>query len=198
MIVPNLASQPFLNTRPVWLVTGVAGLVAAIFVGLNINLYLTSRHDFATQYQRREELQASYSELEETVQELVVGLDRVPWQRLEQRVERFNIILREHSFSWLMLLGDIERVMPYEVRLTSIKPAISKETVSLTLLSVSRSREAMLQFMDNMVNDASFSEPVPKSELTPEGSGAGYTLTLTVTYHPHESQKPQELLGVSQ
>ena len=40
MIAPNLAARPFLNTRPVWLVTGLTGLLALVLIILNIGFYV--------------------------------------------------------------------------------------------------------------------------------------------------------------
>jgi hypothetical protein len=39
VILPNLASRPLLNSRPVWLVTAVASFLALVFVLLNVHLY---------------------------------------------------------------------------------------------------------------------------------------------------------------
>jgi Tfp pilus assembly protein PilN len=184
-MVPNLASRPFLNTRPVWIVSIIAGLVAVVMITVNIRLYLTSLHDNAAQSQRCEELDAAYQELEGKTRVHLDALDKVPWRDLEQRVTRFNVILREHSFSWLKLFSDIERVMPYKVRLILVQPKISKDEVTLTLEAVARDRDAMLEFLDNLIADPSFSKPIPRLERTPEdGSSIGYLFSLVVTYYP--------------
>jgi hypothetical protein len=186
VIVPNLASRPFLNTRPVWIVTVLAAVATVVMVGININVYVTSRHQHVALYERCSELEAEYRELEEKTRGHLDLLAKVPWKSLGQRIGRFNVILREYSFSWLKLLSDIERVMPYKVRLTDIQPSISPEEVTLTIEAVARDREAMLEFLENLIADPSFSRPVPKIERHPEGSATAidYLFTLTVTYYP--------------
>jgi len=42
VIAPNLATRPFLNTRPVWLVTAVAGAVTVILLAFNLRLFLVA------------------------------------------------------------------------------------------------------------------------------------------------------------
>ena len=122
------------------------------------------------------------------------SLDQVPWQALGRRVNRFNVILRENSFSWIKMFDDIERVMPYKVRLIQIKPSITTEEVSLSIEAVARDREAMLELLDNLISDPSFSNPIPRLERTPEsGSSIGYLFTLGVTYFPQAGAEQTRL-----
>jgi len=185
MILPNLASRPFLNTRPVWLVTLVAAVIAISFAAVDIRMMMASRRDLAEQYSRREQLHSRYRDLEVEVTEHLAALDHVPWRSLSQRVERVNLIMRERTFSWEQLLDDVERVMPYEVRLTRISPKVEEDSFQLSMIAVARSREVMLEFFDNMVADPAFSEPIPLRETGPEGrTSIGYVVTLRVTYAP--------------
>jgi Tfp pilus assembly protein PilN len=185
-MVPNLASRPFLNTRPVWIITILAAVITVVMVVVNINVYITSRHQHGALYQRCNELEAEYRELEKDTRSHLELLANVPWQSLGSRVERFNVILREYSFNWLELLSDIERVMPYKVRLTKIQPTISPEEVTLNVEAVARDREAMLELLENLIADPSFNHPVPSIEKSPEGSATAvdYLFTLSVSYYP--------------
>lgn len=185
MNLPNLASRPLLNTRPVWLVTTVAALIAIVFAAVDIRMMMANRRDLAEQYTHREQLHAQYLELEAEVKRHVSVLEQVPWRTLSRRVERVNLIMRERTFSWQLLLDDIERVMPYEVRLTRISPKVEEDSFQLSLIAVARNREAMLEFIDNLVADPAFSEPLPMRETGPEGgSSVNYLFTLRVTYEP--------------
>jgi type IV pilus assembly protein PilN len=187
MIVPNLASRPFLNTRPVWLVTAVSILVALLFVVLNVFSYVTANRTLATQLSEYGRLEARRDALRREVKAEVATLDKVPWTSLANRVKATNLVLQEGSFSWPALLDDVERVMPYEVRLTRIAPTLGPEGVSLSLAVVCRSREAMLEFLENLIKDPSFANPIPVREELPEGSRtAAYDLTLKVDYRPPE------------
>ena len=56
MITPNLATRPFLNTRPVWLVTAAAGLATLILLGLNLRLFLVSNRALDEETARRDML----------------------------------------------------------------------------------------------------------------------------------------------
>ena len=185
MTTPNLASRPFLNTRPVWLLAAVAGGLAIILTVINVHLWVASSRALAAQVERRDQLLAEHGELERELRRDAAALDRVPWRSLSRRADEVNLVLREHAFSWSQLLDDVERVIPREVRIIRISPAADKEGVSLTLDAVARSREDMLQFLDNLLADKAFDRPRPRSESTPDDSkSASYEFSLDVRYLP--------------
>jgi len=187
MIVPNLASKPHLNTRPVWIVTAVAAVLAVVFAAVNVVVWLESNRSLEEQLVRLEQLETEHDRLATEVAEQAAALDRVPWRSLTARINGVNSVIREHQFSWIGLLDDIERVLPYEVRLTKISPRIRAETVTLSLEAVGKTRDALLDLLDRMIADPSFSDPTPQAEISPEESGFGYVLTLTVQHHPGEA-----------
>lgn len=187
MIAPNLATRPHLNTRPVWLVTAVAALLALIFAAVNVSVWLKSSRTLEEQILRHDGLETEFEQLSAEVGAQAESLNRVPWRSLTARVNAVNTVIREHEFSWIGLLDDIERVLPYNVRLTRISPKVDVDRVNLSLTAIGRSREALLDLLDALIDDPSFSEPTPGSEVTPEESGFGYVLTLTVVHHPGEA-----------
>lgn len=183
MITPSLASRPFLNTRPVWVMTIAAGVIALILIALNLRFFLATNRAVEDEIATRDALEERYGELNSEARQEIAMLDRVPWRTLEARVNATNLVLQEHAFSWLQMLDDIEHVMPYDVRLTRIMPSVSPEGVMLAFEVVARNRDAMLNFIDNLVEDPRFDDPVLASEKTPEDSNTGtYVLNMRVQY----------------
>jgi hypothetical protein len=97
MIAPNLASQPHLNTRPVWVVTAVAAALALIFAATNLQVWLSSSHDLEEQLVRQKKLEAEYRRLTTEVGAQVEDLNRVPWRSLAGRVNAVNSVIRSTS-----------------------------------------------------------------------------------------------------
>jgi hypothetical protein len=187
VITPNLATRPFLNTRPVWLLTGIAGALALILIGFNIRLFVVESRSLGDEISRRNDLELLYRTVAAEVSADVDDLQKVPWTSLKARVDAANLVLREHSFSWLRMLDDIERVMPYDVRLSRITPTVGSDEVMLSFSVIARNRDAMLQLIDNFIADPRFDDPRPSVERTLEGSAlANYELLLRVSYHPLE------------
>ncbi|MBD3855858.1 MAG: PilN domain-containing protein [Acidobacteria bacterium] len=84
------------------------------------------------------------------------------------------------------MLDDIERVMPYDVRLTKITPGVGDDGAVLSLALIAHNRDAMLELLDNLVADPQFSDPTPSTESTPEeNAAAAYVMNLRVNYHPN-------------
>ena len=186
MIVPNLASRPHLNTRPVWIVIAASAVLSLIFAALNTSVWMKSNRALEEQIVLLDQLEEDYQRLTLEVGEQAADLNRVPWKSLTARVNAVNAVIREHEFSWVGLLDDIERVLPYDVRLTKITPKVDGDSVNLSLMAIGRTRDALLDFFDTLIEDPSFSDPSPSSEMTPEESGLGYVFTMTVVHHPGE------------
>jgi Tfp pilus assembly protein PilN len=190
MTTPNLASRPFLNTRPVWLLTVAAGGLALALTVVNVHLWAASNRALTVQLEHRDQFLAEHRELESKLRRDAATLERVPWRSLSRRVGDLNLVLREHAFSWARLLDDVERVIPREVRVTRIAPTVGKEGYELSLDGVARSQDDILQFIDNLIVDPAFDEPKPRSVTMPDKSpSASYQFTLVVRYLPEE--KPE-------
>lgn len=188
MIIPNLASRPFLNTRPVWIVTGAAAVLALTLIALNVLSYVHAGRVLEPQIEYRDQLVVQERALTAGLSGLVADLEKVPWKSLGARIEATNVILREHNFSWLGMLDDLERVMPYDVRILQVSPDVGPTGVDLHLRLVAKTREAMIEFLQNLVADPRFSGPTPRTETTPEQSESGsYNMSLSVRYHPPEA-----------
>jgi len=189
MTTPNLALRPFLNTRPVWIVTGGSAFLALLFVVLNIFWWAASNRTLAGQLEHRDRLRAEKAALEAELRGQITEMEKVPWKSLAGRVTATNVVLREHGFSWSRLLDDIERIMPYDARLSKVSPGVSAEGFTLNMVLIARSRDALLELLDNLIRDPSFSQPVPTRENLPEDSATGeYEMTLRVNYHPPEAE----------
>lgn len=191
MMLPNLARRPFLNARPVWVVTGTALAVALAMAAVNVRLYLVTNRELAERIELRDDLAARDAALREGVGEQVRALEQVPWGSLANRVRAANDVLREGAFSWLELLDDLERVMPYDVRVTRVSPRVEDEAVTLQIEAVCKTRDDLLELLQRLIDDPRFSQPTPASEQSPgEGGEIYYSLRLSVLYHPDRGGAP--------
>jgi hypothetical protein len=88
--------------------------------------------------------------------------------------------------AWSRLLVDLERVLPWDVRLVSVAPTIDdKGVVQVSLTGVAAGRDGWLKLLGRCFADSNFSEPVPASEEAPSASNTvGYRFQLRVRYWP--------------
>jgi Tfp pilus assembly protein PilN len=151
--------------------------------------YLQGNRTLAERIAARDELQQRHDALVDELRGEVRTLEGVPWRSLAARIASTNDILRERGFSWLEMLDDIEEVLPYDVRIVKITPKVDGDRVQIGLEAVCRTRDALLELLDNMIRDPRFAEPTPRSEVFPEESdNATFDLLFTVTYLPGEAE----------
>lgn len=184
--VPNLARRPFVNTRPI-LVAAVA--LAVIGVGLtvyNVAEYVAARRSERELSSRLAPLEAQRSSLSARVRTLDGKLKSVAWKKLASETDAMESVLLQRQLVWTTLLGDLERVMPWDVRLVSIRPTVAKDgAVELGLSGVATGRQSWLNLLARLFSDSRFSRPVPLSEEAPSATNAvGYQFEVRVLYWP--------------
>lgn len=185
MIVPNLAAQPRLNTRPVVVLSVAALVLAAVLGAVNLRLYLATNRTLAEQIRQLETLRNREAALESELSTHLAALEGVPWKGLSARVRTVNLLLSQQQFSWTELLSDLGEVLPWQVRVVSVSPSSTEEGLTLAMTVVSRERGAFLELLDNLVADPRFGKPQPISETQPEaGRSIDYVFRLTATYVP--------------
>lgn len=183
---PNLARERFENSRPVWLLGGVLAVAATVLTVTTLVELLGVRNVEQDQLRRVEGLQARRLRLQQEVASNNRELAAVGWKKLQTEVELLQGVVARRQLSWSRMLGDLERVLPWDVRLVSVSPAIEKGGgLRLDLQAITVTREAWLSMLARFFSDPKFSDPVPQAEDSPISSGAqGYTVGLTVQYWP--------------
>lgn len=183
---PNLARERFENGRPVWVLGGVLTGLAAILSILTLVEVLGVRGVEQAQLRRVEQLEAQRQTLQQAVTTSNRQLASVGWKKLQSEVDMLQDVVARRQLSWTRMLADLERVMPWDVRLVTIFPGTAKGgELRLQLEAIAVSRDAWLSLLARLFADTQFSDPVPQAEDSPASSGQqGYTVGLTVRYWP--------------
>jgi Tfp pilus assembly protein PilN len=113
-------------------------------------------------------------------------LARVPWRKLRLETTSLESVVVQRKLSWSALLADLERVIPWDVRLTSIAPQTSSGNgISVVIDGIATGREAWLKLLARLFADRHFSDPMPSSEAAPGSeNNAGYSFQIRVRYWP--------------
>lgn len=183
---PNLASRPFLNTRPVWVVAGCIWVVGLALTAYSAADFLSVRGQEKDAGARFAALSQKASELSRQAAALNRELSQVNWKKLKLEVDSVAHAASQRQLRWGRLLSDLEAVLPWDVRLLSINPTVDASgTVTVTLEGVAVSREAWLKFLSRLIEDPRFVNPLPRQEQAPgTGNATGYAFSLAVTYKP--------------
>ena len=196
----NLASQPFVNSRPVRRLVLVLWCLSAVLVAANIFFY--ARH-FSGQQERRDRLQTLREQegrerdrLAELESELA-GFD-VEWQN--RQVEFLNRRIAERVFPWSRLFDRLAEVLPDDVRLTRLRPEVEglsksdperEEAVQLEIRAEARNEEAMLELVNQLFEHTAFRNPNLASENRRARSNV-IDFSLSAVYLPARAEPVAE------
>jgi len=168
----NLASQPFRNNTPLWL--GHAGLLAAVilFAAWDVRTYLDAVDNLATLQADIGSVERQLAELDRRDQEAVAAAREFDLKTLQAQADQANEIILRRGLSWTRLFNQLEKVVPYEVRATAVRPIYgSREAtdrtsayagaVPIAIEGVAQSLEAFLEFERALIMDPHFSGVEP-------------------------------------
>jgi Tfp pilus assembly protein PilN len=183
---PNLARRPFLDSRPVLVAGGVLAVVALVLTGINLWEFVSAQGAERALAAEEQSLRTRYAALQAEVQTADRRLGATNWRKLLADADRMQQVAERRRVAWSRLLVDLERVLPWDVRLVSVAPAIDdKGAVQVSLTGVAAGRDAWLKLLGRCFADTNFSEPVPASEEAPSASNTvGYRFQLRVRYWP--------------
>ncbi|MGH9464330.1 MAG: hypothetical protein ACRD0X_01705, partial [Thermoanaerobaculia bacterium] len=169
--LPNLASRPFINRRPVqrlalllWL-AGSVSLLANAFLFWRYATGAGRRHDELTQIAA--EAERERSALGEQ-QEVLSQID-LEWQN--DQVGFLNAKIAERTFSWSELFDQLADVLPRGVRLSRLQPSVARaetsrhrqtsygESVALAMNGGAEVGQELYTFIDALFAHRAFEQP---------------------------------------
>lgn len=209
----NLARRPFVNGRPVARIS-----VALFFLGLLlllVNVSVFWRYLDGSK-EKRAELDAKAAEIDrekKALQEVNGRISSLNLADQNQEVLYLNRKIRDRTFSWSLLFERLAAVMPQEVRLVRLSPRgvvverepqgrqitvenLKEGPIILSLTGQTKSREALLQFVDNLY-EPPFDNPDPSRESSDEEDGL-LRFDMTVEYRPEVAAPEPEAVPAAQ
>jgi hypothetical protein len=183
---PNLAARPFENVRPVWVVGGGLVLAALVFTAVSLGDFLSAHDRERTAADSLARLRVRRAELVTKVEAANRQLAAVGWKKLQGETTSLEEVVARRKLVWSELLVDLERVVPWDIRLVSITPSVAKDgSLQIALNGLATGRDAWLKLIAAFFTDPKFSDPLPRSEEAPSArNGLGYRFSLTVRYWP--------------
>jgi Tfp pilus assembly protein PilN len=95
----------------------------------------------------------------------------------------FNGLIRRKAISWTMIFEDIEKVLPPNVRVMSIRPQMnSRNQVLLDLVVAASAPDSVMQFVANLEGSNAFSQTVMSGQAPPTENDPFYRYRLSVNY----------------
>lgn len=167
----NLATKPFRNNAIVWIVLAISVVALSAFTWYSVDRYRIISEDLdiwtARLAERQNALQGLVSDIV-TMNSEVGKLDLVSFN---QRSGFANSIIVSRLFSWSLLFERLEEVLPYQVRLRSVRPAVGRRGIEVSLDGASKDHESLLEFEERLIESPWFTLVYPLMENSRKKAG---------------------------
>jgi type IV pilus assembly protein PilN len=179
----NLASEPFRRDRAVIVASSVlAGLLVVTF-GLLVLLIVNERDQKRDVREATTQAEEQLARLAAEQSALEASMRKPENADVLERSVFLNTLIARKGVSWTKLFGDLESVMPHNVRLVAIRPQTDqKNSIQLEMTVGAQSVEPVVDLLKTMEGSGIFSVPSVANCLPPSQSEPLYRCRVSVNY----------------
>jgi type IV pilus assembly protein PilN len=179
----NLASEPFQKTRPVLVASAAAALLLIALLAVLVGLSVTERGQAAELRKTIAHLETRRRALDAEQVRLEAVLHQPENAEVLARSAFLNSLLYAKGISWTRMFDDLEKVMPYNVRLISIRPqAAGQNKVQLDMVVGAESAEPVVELLTRLENSPQFGATLIHNRWPPTQSEPLLRYRVSVNY----------------
>jgi Tfp pilus assembly protein PilN len=179
----NLASQPMRRDRPILVASAVVAILLCISLVALIGMAITDRRNMN---ESRKVIARVQSQLDKTnaAQAQIDAQMRLPENAtVLYRNLMFNELIQRKGISWTRIFADLEKVLPHNVRIASIRPTLNaKGVLSLEMVVAADTSEPVIGFITNLEQSDVFGDVGQTSWVPPTQNDPFVRFHVTVTY----------------
>jgi hypothetical protein len=179
----NLASQPFRRDRAVLVASGALSVLLIVLLLFLLSLNQIENRQAAVTRQELARLDAQINALS-TQQARQDAILRKPENaEVLERSLFLNALLYRKGISWTRIFADLEKVVPYNVRIMAIRPSVAGQNQVLLDMTVGAdSPTPVIELLKNLEGSPSFGEVYSHSFVPPSQSDKLYRCRVSVNY----------------
>jgi type IV pilus assembly protein PilN len=179
----NLASEPLHGVRPMLVASGAAGVMLLGLLALLISLTVMERGQLADTGRALGGLQSQLKAMEAEQAKLEAVLRRPENAEVLERNAFVNALLYRKGISWTKIFDDLEKVMPHNVRLFSIRPQVNAENeIYLDMVVGAESGAPVLEMLKRLESSPQFGNTYPHNTLPPSQTEPLLRYRISVNY----------------
>lgn len=179
----NLASEPFRSDRPLIVASSLVSVLLAGALGLLSYLAVMEREQMAGSRAVVEKLEAQVRLLASEQAKLEALVRRPENAEVLDRSILLNTLLQRKGISWTKIFSDLEEVLPYNVRLVSVRPEVNAQNeISLQMVVGATSSEPVLAFLMALEKSPRFGPTSLHGWLPPSQNEPLYRYRVSVSY----------------
>ena len=186
----NLATRPYEDAREFWarwgLGVGLLGILTLALLGLAVRGWINAgrdRHDIA-------QLQQQIAELDNKRAQAQAFLDLAANRSTRDQSQFLNGLIQRKAFSWTRVFEDLERVMPPNLHVVSLRPELNEQNqMQLDMRVAGDTRAAAVELVHRMEGSKHFQG----AQLVQEGqtgeTGSGVLASVISIYVPDSTDR---------
>jgi type IV pilus assembly protein PilN len=181
-IAINLASQPFRRDRAILAASVAVTVVLTVVLAALISLAMTDRTQMADTRGEIVRLNTRLRAITSEQAQLDTVLRKPENAEVLERSVFLNDLLQRKGLSWTRIFADLEKVLPYNVRIIQIHPTVDAQNrIALDMQIGSESPEPVIKLLQGMAV-APFARPEVKSQQAPTQAEPLWRYRLSVQY----------------
>jgi Tfp pilus assembly protein PilN len=184
MRVPiNLASQPFRRDRPMIIGSVALSIVLVGLLCVLVTLALIDRGRAADTNKSIAQIQRKLSSVAAEQGRLEAVLRKPENAEVLERSVFLNTLLQRKGISWTRIFADLEKVMPYNVRIISIRPEVNAQNqIRLEMNVGAESTEPVIEMLKRLESSEMFGATYVHTSLPPSQSEPLFRFRVSVNY----------------
>jgi Fimbrial assembly protein (PilN). len=182
-IALNLSSEPFRRDRPIVVASVATGLFLIGLLAMLVFLAVQERGQATEARQEIAGLRKSVAALNREQAELARLLQKPENVAVLDRVLFINTLLYRKAISWTKIFSDLESVLPYNVRLISVRPQVdSRNEIFLTMAVGSQTQPPVIEMLKRLENSPLFGSVEVHTWIPPSQNEPLYRYQVSVNY----------------
>jgi hypothetical protein len=180
----NLASEPFRRDRPLLVGSAALGIVLSLLLIYQVIYIVSERHQAADIRIAIDQQNARLKDIAAQQAQLNGTLRRPENAEVLERSLFLNTLIERKAISWTKIFEDLEKVMPYNVRLVSVRlPEVdSHNQVLLDMVVGAKDVPPILELFKRLEGSPQFGNTSVQSSAPPSQTDPFYRYHVTVTY----------------
>lgn len=179
----NLATEPFQRDRLILVACSAAAVVLLITLGLLTSMAAGDRQSMQASLNALGQTQARLAGVQAEQRKLDAALAQSGNADVLERSQFINALLYRKGISWTKMFADLGKVMPANVRLLSIRPAVdSHDHISLDMVVGSDTPKPVLDLLAKFEESELFGSPTLSGVIPPSQTDPSFRYRLSVGY----------------
>ncbi|HLG96279.1 MAG TPA: hypothetical protein VKX49_08205 [Bryobacteraceae bacterium] len=180
----NLASEPFRRDRPVLVGLSALAIAASLLLAIQGMRIVSQRHQAAATRVEINRLSARIRTIDAEQNKLNATLRKPENAAVLERSVFLNTLIDRKSISWTKIFADLEKVMPYNVRLVSVRlPDVNTQNeVLLDMFVGAKEVPPVLEFLKRLEASPQFGPTSVLNSAPPSQTDPYYRFHVSVRY----------------